>query len=286
MANAEAEVGLRAKRDVSRLFEMVASDQLPQLRACGNTIAREKMEAAADAVPVVRSLPFLVFKRPSPWARSRKKCAFDCICVLSMLPLLIPFFLMVALAVRLTSFGPVFFRQKRMGRYNRSFTILKFRTIVHSAGVAHPAVTTSRNQQFTPMGAFLRKWKLDEWPQLLNVLLGDMSLVGPRPKLPEHMIAYLACRPGITGAATIAFADEERVLALVPKRHLDNYYQTVVLPAKRQLDSDYMDGSTFQSDLKLIVNSILRRWESSAMENSLKTKALEGEGRMGYWETM
>jgi len=130
-----------------------------------------------------------------------------------MLPLLIPILLILAIAVWATSEGPVFFLQKRVGRDGCTFTILKFRTIVHDSRARYHAVTTAENQPFTPIGPFLRRWKLDELPQVFNVLMGHMSLVGPRPKMPEHVTKDLCCRPGITGAATIAFACEEAVLA-------------------------------------------------------------------------
>jgi lipopolysaccharide/colanic/teichoic acid biosynthesis glycosyltransferase len=186
-----------------------------------------------------------------------------------------PIFLVVAVAVRLTSPGPVFFLQRRMGRQGRVFTILKFRTMTHNNGKAHPPVTTSSSQRFTPVGLFLRRWKLDELPQLLNVLVGHMSLVGPRPKLPEHVKFKLRSRPGVTGAATIAFAREEMVLARVPKHHLENCYHMVVLPAKRKLDREYMARATFLSDLKLLVDTVLRRWDSSVIENLLEAGAFE-----------
>ena len=178
-----------------------------------------------------------------------------------MLPLLVPIMLAIALAVRLTSSGPVLFLQKRVGRNGRTFTILKFRTMIHAADKAHHAVTTAGNQRFSPIGPLLRRWKLDELPQLLNVLAGDMSLVGPRPKMPEHVISNLPCRPGITGAATIAFAREEAVLGRVPEDQLEFFYHTVILPAKRRLDASYMAHATFLSDLRLIVDSALRRWD-------------------------
>jgi lipopolysaccharide/colanic/teichoic acid biosynthesis glycosyltransferase len=224
-------------------------------------------------------LPFLVIMRLSSWSRSGAKRLFDCICVLLAMPLLVPVLLVIALAVRLTSPGSVFFLQQRMGRHGRTFTILKFRTLIHAADKAHHAVTTAGNQNFTPTGPFLRRWKLDELPQLLNVLAGHMSLVGPRPKMPEHVISDLPCRPGITGAATIAFAREEAVLDRVPKHRLETYYHTVVLPAKRQLDADYMARATFLSDFKLIVDSVLRRWDTSIMEELLDVGAFEAEDK-------
>ena len=107
-----------------------------------------------------------------------------------------------------------------------------------------------------------------------------MSLVGPRPKMREHVLCDLPCRPGITGAATIAYAREEAVLDRVPKHHLENYYHAVVLPAKRRLDSEYMARATFLSDFKLIVDSVLRRWDTSVMEELLNTGAFDEEYRM------
>jgi lipopolysaccharide/colanic/teichoic acid biosynthesis glycosyltransferase len=127
----------------------------------------------------------LIEERVSEWSQSTLKRFFDVVCVLLAVPVLIPIFIVVGLAVRFTSKGPVLFLQKRTGLHRRNFTILKFRTMEHLEGVSRCKVTTAGNQQFTPIGCFLRRWKLDELPQVLNVLAGDMSLVGPRPKLPE-----------------------------------------------------------------------------------------------------
>ncbi len=216
----------------------------------------------------------LCAKPLSAWSRSHGKRIFDCCCVLLALPLLFPVLVVIAIAVRLTSSGPVFFLQKRMGRQGTPFTIIKFRTMVHVTDKAHHAVTTAGNQLFTPIGPFLRRYKFDELPQLLNVLWGNMSLVGPRPKLPEHEPGILACRPGITGEATIAFAREEVVLDTVPAHRLKLYYHSVVLPTKRRLDEDYMARATFSSDLKLLFNSVLRRWDSSTLEKLVKSGIL------------
>jgi len=245
---------------------------------------RKECEAAAtieelrsDQAPgfTLDSFSLLDTKPLSRWSRSHGKRAFDCVCVLLMMPVLLPILLVVWVAVRLTSSGPVLFLQKRMGQHGRDFTILKFRTMTHLEDRTHQPVTTSCNQHFTPVGPFLRRWKLDELPQLLNVLAGHMSLVGPRPKLPQHAISNLQCRAGITGAATIAFALEESVLERVPKPHLESFYHTVVLPAKHRLDADYMAHATFLSDLKLIVDSVLRRWNCSVMEGLLNDWAFE-----------
>ncbi len=234
---------------------------------------RQVREHASTA----RSSLYLVQPELSAWSRSGAKRFFDCAGVLLALPLLIPALLAVAFLVRATSRGPVLFLQRRMGRRGRPFTIFKFRTMIHMEGAAHNAVTTAANQRFTSVGPFLRRWKLDELPQVANVLRGEMSLVGPRPKLPEHVIAEIPCRPGITGAASLVFACEETVLDRVPKDSLETYYHTIVLPAKRDLDAKYMAHATFFSDLRLIFNSVLRRWDSAGMESLLEHQAFSRE---------
>jgi len=246
---------------------------------CNGTSGFSSVSTAHSVVPLQPSR--LLFGKPlSPWSRSIAKRIFDCACVLPTLPLLLPVFVILAIAVRLTSRGPVFFLQKRMGRDGKTFTILKFRTMLYTTKASHRAITTAKNQRFTLIGPFLRRWKFDELPQMFNVLAGHMSLVGPRPKMPEHVLASLPCRPGITGAATIAFASEELVLDRIPKHQLEAYYHQVVLPTKRKLDADYMSRATFGSDFRLILNSVLRRWDSSLMEDLLNSDAFDSiEGR-------
>ena len=202
----------------------------------------------------------------SPWSRSSAKRVLDCACVVLAVPVVAPLMFIAAVMVRLTSTGPILFRQERMGRAGRPFTIFKFRTMVHSPCAKHHPVTTSNNQRFTPVGPFLRRWKLDELPQIVNVLRGELSLVGPRPKLPEHTISDLPCRPGITGLATVAFANEESVLADVPKDFLKQYYHSFVLPLKQQLDASYMARATLLSDLQIILRSVMRRGECAALD--------------------
>jgi lipopolysaccharide/colanic/teichoic acid biosynthesis glycosyltransferase len=109
-----------------------------------------------------------VWKGMSPWSGSAAKRIFDCACVLLSLPVFLPLMLVIGVVVRLTSRGPILFLQERVGRYGRSFTILKFRTMVHFEDSAHHPITTSDNQRFTPVGPFLRRWKLDELPQLVT----------------------------------------------------------------------------------------------------------------------
>ena len=143
----------------------------------------------------------------SPWNRPIGKHLFDGACVMCSLPEFVPAFMIIGLAVRLTFRGPVLFVQQRIGRNGRAFIIVKFRTMrVCRSVVNRPAVTRSGNPLFTPVGPFLRRWKLDELPQLFNELRGDMCLIGPSPKLPEHQTSLYYCRLGITGAATTALA--------------------------------------------------------------------------------
>jgi len=199
----------------------------------------------------------------SSWSRSGAKRAFDLACVLGTLPISVPLFVVIGLAVRLSSRGPVLFRQERMGRYGKKFTILKFRTMpVHDSSTDRPAVTTNENQEFTPIGPFLRRFKFDELPQLINVLCGEMSLVGPRPKMPQHQSFHLHSRPGITGHATVLFAQEEDALSRIPVEDLDAYYHSVILPLKQRLDVEYMAKATFASDFMLLVDSVLRNWRN------------------------
>jgi len=196
----------------------------------------------------------------SSWSRSPMKRVFDCFCVLCSLPVALPVLLVTAIAVWLTSRGPILFRQSRVGRAGKPFTIFKFRTMPAVPSThSRPAVTTASNQVLTSIGAFMRRWKLDESPQLFNVLRGDLSLVGPRPKLASHQLSPLFCRPGITGHATIVFAAEERALSSIPAAQLDGFYRDVVLPAKEALDRHYMSRATFVSDLKLICRTLIRK---------------------------
>lgn len=203
----------------------------------------------------------------SAWTRSISKRIFDCTCVLISLPVILPVITVIAFLVRITSRGPILFIQDRVGLHGETFSILKFRSMEHLQKSPRNAVTSSNNQRFTPIGPFLRRFKLDELPQLFNVFKGDMSLVGPRPKMPEHVKHDLSCRPGITGYATLAFAREEIFFSALPKDDLEVFYHDVVLPTKLLLDRQYMASATFSSDLFLIINTVLRRWNTLQLDN-------------------
>ena len=189
---------------------------------------------------------------------------FDCAVAALALVMLSPLMLAVALAVRITSKGPILFRQKRMGRNGWAFEILKFRSM--HAGGNGPSVTKVGDSRLTSIGGFLRRTKLDELPQLVNVLKGDMSLVGPRPKVPHHQTYTLRVRPGVTGAASLAFRDEERFLHHVPEHALDLCQVNLLMPLKRELDDKYSTQASFWSDLVLLWRTVSGKHETADLE--------------------
>jgi lipopolysaccharide/colanic/teichoic acid biosynthesis glycosyltransferase len=179
-----------------------------------------------------------------------------------MLLLLSPLLLLIALAIRTSSGKPVIFRQWRSGRYGRQFQLLKFRTMAVQ-NTEGPRLTRSGDSRVTPVGRWLRKSKLDELPQFMNVLHGDMSLVGPRPDLEEfwqqtsaHTRQALALVPGITGAACLVFRNEESLLAQIAPEHLFVFYVETLLPLKSQLDLDYAGRATFFTDCSVLLRTI------------------------------
>lgn len=161
--------------------------------------------------------------------------------------------LAIALCVRLSSPGPAFFAQYRVGRYGRLFRVYKFRTMSTDSEITGPGLTRNGDCRITGLGLWLRRLKLDEFPQFYNVLRGDMSLVGPRPKLAQYAgIADMPYRPGITGVATLAFRREEEILSRVHPGQLDDFYRQHIRPLKARMDVRYMCRATFWSDMRLI----------------------------------
>jgi lipopolysaccharide/colanic/teichoic acid biosynthesis glycosyltransferase len=171
--------------------------------------------------------------------------------------LLSPLFLLVALLVKASSAGPVFFRQVRVGQFEKPFRILKFRSMRASKPGTGGLLTAAGDPRVTSVGRFLRKSKVDELPQLINVFLGQMSLVGPRPEVPEYTATYtaeqrrvFAQKPGITGPAAILNVCEEELLADQADHH--GFYLAVLLPAKLAIDLDYCGSISLAEDLRLI----------------------------------
>jgi lipopolysaccharide/colanic/teichoic acid biosynthesis glycosyltransferase len=188
------------------------------------------------------------------------KRLFDLVGATLALLLLAPLLALLALAVKLDSPGPALFRQERVGRHGKPFRIHKLRTMVHGAGGA--PITVGDDARITRAGRWLRRSRLDELPQLIDVLKGDMSLVGPRPEVPRYVALYppalreraLAVRPGLTDPASLAFIDESERLARAadPERE----YVEVILPAKLQAAADYAEQATVWTDLKVLVRTL------------------------------
>ncbi|RRR78418.1 MAG: sugar transferase [Candidatus Viridilinea halotolerans] len=171
-----------------------------------------------------------------------------------------PLLAVVAIAIRFSDGGPVLYRAKRVGRYGTHFGLYKFRTMVPNAAQRGPGITTNGDARITPLGRWLRRTKLDELPQLLNVLRGEMSLVGPRPEDPRYVAHYqptqssiLAYRPGITSAASLAYRHEEQMLA---GADWEQHYVHEIMPVKIALDLDYMTKRSVVTDCILIVRTI------------------------------
>ena len=190
-----------------------------------------------------------------------RKRAFDVACCVVAAPIAVPVGLALAAVVRLTSGRPVLYRGRRLGRDGREFDILKFRTMTDSPAPA--GVTAADDGRITPVGRWLRRTKLDELPQLVNVLRGEMSIVGPRPEDPRfagsftgRYAAVLGVRPGITGLAAVRFRHEEELLRSAGPVPLDAYYAAEVLPRKLDLDLAYLERPDLHADLAILLATV------------------------------
>jgi lipopolysaccharide/colanic/teichoic acid biosynthesis glycosyltransferase len=190
------------------------------------------------------------------------KRAFDLGVALGGLVILSPLLAAAAVLVKLSSPGPAIYRGVRVGWNGRNFVILKLRTMRLGADTQGPAVTSAADPRITPVGRFLRRTKFDEVPQLVNVLRGEMSLVGPRPEHPEFVKHYsddqrrvLSVRPGVTSPAALAYMREEETL--VGDDPVAEYL-TTIMPQKLVLDLDYLRTATFGGDLKIIGRTLAR----------------------------
>ncbi len=191
------------------------------------------------------------------------KRLFDLSASLIGIVLLLPIFVILSLLILLTMGLPIIFKQKRVGKNEVIFEIYKFRTMVTDAPERGPSFTTGGDPRITPLGKKLRRHKIDELPQLFNVLKGEMSLVGPRPEVPEFVSHYndeqrqvLSVRPGLTDPASIVYHDEETILS-----HFDNAqeaYLKKIMPAKLKLNLAYLKKASFRADLGLIFKTIGR----------------------------
>jgi lipopolysaccharide/colanic/teichoic acid biosynthesis glycosyltransferase len=191
------------------------------------------------------------------------KRIFDLILSAIGLLILSPIFVAVALWIKLDSPGPILFKQTRVGYEGKDFQIYKFRTMVVNAEAIGTQITIGEDPRITKSGKFLRKYKLDELPQLFNVLLGDMSLVGPRPEVPKYVSLYNADQkkvlnvlPGITDLASLEFSNENELLA--GKEDAEEFYIQEIMPQKLLLNLEYIDRAGLLFDLKIILRTIWR----------------------------
>ena len=177
--------------------------------------------------------------------------------------ILLPILVVVAIWVKLDSTGPILFKQTRVGYAGKYFQIYKFRTMVVNAEVIGAQITSGDDRRITKIGKVLRKYKLDELPQLINVLVGEMSLVGPRPEVPKYVKLYneaqkrvLQSLPGITDLASLEFRNENELL--VGKENVEEFYVQQIMPQKLLLNLKYIDQAGLLFDLKIIARTIWR----------------------------
>jgi lipopolysaccharide/colanic/teichoic acid biosynthesis glycosyltransferase len=172
-----------------------------------------------------------------------------------------PLFIIIALLIKITSEGPVIFKQKRIGQYGKLFTIYKFRTM--KVNNDKNTISVKGDSRITAIGRILRKYKLDELPELWNVFIGDMSFVGPRPDVPIYTEYFagenrkvLNLKPGITGPATLKYSNEEELLAKVEDPI--KYNNEIIFPDKIRINLDYMENQSFCLDIKIMWQTLFR----------------------------
>lgn len=190
--------------------------------------------------------------------------------------LLSPLFLIVAIAIKRDDAGPIFYRASRIGRGGQPFDLLKFRTMFVDADRRGPGITLHDDARITPIGRWLRRTKVDELPQLWNVLCGEMSLIGPRPEAPQYVAHYtaeqrhvLTVKPGITSVASLAYRHEAQWLV---GPDWEEIYLREIMPAKLALDLEYLAHRTLWSDMLLVTQTVLRLcWEALAGTGRVST---------------
>jgi lipopolysaccharide/colanic/teichoic acid biosynthesis glycosyltransferase len=206
-----------------------------------------------------------------------RKRLFDAFFAGCGLIVLSPVLLILALLVKTGDGGPVFFRQQRVGQGGRLFWIIKFRSMILNAELWGLSVTKDGDPRITPVGCFMRRTKLDELPQLWNVLRGDMSLVGPRPEVPRYVAAYteaqrrvLSLKPGITDLATLAFRNEEALLRAAPDT--EKFYQDFCVPRKIELNLAYAETANVWNDARIILQTLGMLRDQPAGERSWRKR--------------
>ena len=203
------------------------------------------------------------------------KRIFDLIVALILLIVLSPIMLVISLAIKLTDRGPVFYRQVRVTQYGKEFKIFKFRTMVMNADKIGTQVTVGDDPRITKVGKKIRKLRLDEIPQLLNVICGDMSFVGTRPEVVKYvekytneMLATLLLPAGITSKASIKFKDEDKILEIA--NNVDKAYIEEVLPKKMYFNLNSIKEFTFHGEIKVMVETVLAVFSKDKYSESVE----------------
>lgn len=207
------------------------------------------------------------------------KRAFDIIFSFIGIILLFPIFIIVGIIIKIDSKGPIFFSQERIGKNFKAFKILKFRTMVYDN--KGPLLSARGDQRITRVGKYLRRYKIDELPQLFNVFKGDMSLVGPRPEVRKYVELFkpyykeiLTLRPGITDPASLKYSDEESILSL--SQDYEELYIRRILPDKIKLSLEYIKNQNIITDILIIFRTILRIKNSKNLYEHHNNKKLSG----------
>jgi lipopolysaccharide/colanic/teichoic acid biosynthesis glycosyltransferase len=191
------------------------------------------------------------------------KRTFDIVVSCISLIIFSPLFIIISVYILFDSTGSVFYKQERVGKNKRIFYLYKFRTMIKDASKNGLLTVGAKDSRITKPGYFLRKYKLDELPQLYNVLIGDMSIIGPRPETPNHVELYnseqlnvLSVRPGLTEPASLEYINESEILAQYPNPH--EAYINIIMPAKLNLNAKYISEQSFIKDLKLILKTVVK----------------------------
>jgi len=199
-----------------------------------------------------------------PWCTSRRKRCFDAVFAALFLVLSAPFQILISLAIKLTSDGTVLFRQDRTGRNGKLFVIYKYRTMIDGQNENGSSVTLADDSRITRIGSILRRTKLDELPQLINILKGEMSFVGPRPRVPAQVGYLFSARPGLTGIASLILAHEEKILQTIPADGQEQYHAAVLNPLKLRYDTNYIETASFSLDIEIMIRTVFKVYFSKS----------------------
>ncbi len=208
---------------------------------------------------------------------------FDIIFSIVLLLLLLPFFVILAIAIKIDSKGPIFYRQERVTQYNRNFKIFKFRTMIQNADKIGSLITINNDQRITKVGKVIRKYRLDEIPQLINILIGDMSFVGTRPEVRKYvdnyndeMKATLLMPAGVTSEASIKYKNEDKVMStyILKNEEIDQIYIKTVLPQKMKYNLEYINNFNFGRDIIILLKTIVKviHDEEKLVDETAETK--------------